>query len=50
MPVLINPIARDLIMKFLVADPTKRLGIQGGVNEVKNHKWFRGVDWNLVLK
>ena len=47
MPVLINPVARDLIMKFLVADPTMRLGMtQGGWNEVKNHKWFRGVDWN----
>jgi len=27
MPVLINPIARDLIMKFLIADPTLRLGM-----------------------
>jgi len=27
MPVLINPIARDLIMKFLVADPLLRLGM-----------------------
>jgi len=27
MPVLINPIAIDLIMKFLIADPTLRLGM-----------------------
>lgn len=32
MPVLINPVARDLIMKFLIADPSKRLGISGGIN------------------
>ena len=30
MPVLINPIARDLIMKFLVADPSMRLGMTSG--------------------
>jgi len=47
MPVIIRPEARELIQKFLVADPSKRLGYNDAT-EVKEQKWFRGVDWNIV--
>jgi hypothetical protein len=27
----------------------KRLGcLKDGVEDIKNHKWFKGVDWNIV--
>ncbi|XP_060792710.1 cAMP-dependent protein kinase catalytic subunit PRKX-like isoform X1 [Neoarius graeffei] len=40
---------RDLIKKLLVVDKTKRLGnLRGGAEDVKSHKWFRSVDWEVV--
>ncbi|KAF9344434.1 hypothetical protein BGX34_005675 [Mortierella sp. NVP85] len=46
-PAYIEPEAKDLIKKLLTADRTKRLGnLKGGSDDVKNHKWFKGVDWN----
>lgn len=42
---------KDLIKRLLNADKTKRLGcMKGGPEEVKKHKWFRGVDWQGVLR
>lgn len=42
--------AKDLIKKLLNTDRSRRLGnLSGGALDVKNHKWFRGVDWNLLL-
>ena len=40
--------AEDLIFK-LVNEPKKRLGING-VNEIKNHPFFKGIDWNNIRK
>ncbi|CAG8433432.1 1776_t:CDS:10 [Diversispora eburnea] len=38
--------AKDLIKRLLTADRSKRLGnLRGGSEDVKKHKWFRGVDW-----
>ncbi|ORX96454.1 Pkinase-domain-containing protein [Basidiobolus meristosporus CBS 931.73] len=45
-----EPLARDLIKKLLTADISKRLGnLKGGAEDVKRHKWFTGVDWQLVM-
>ncbi|KAG0298291.1 hypothetical protein BGZ98_000256 [Dissophora globulifera] len=45
-PAHIDPTAKDLIKKLLTADRTKRLGnLKDGSDDIKNHKWFRGVDW-----
>ena len=42
---------KDLVKKFLQADIQKRYGIGGkGIESVKKHRWFRGVDWTLVLR
>mmetsp|Transcript_14689 Transcript_14689/g.42295 ORF Transcript_14689/g.42295 Transcript_14689/m.42295 type:complete len:288 (-) Transcript_14689:123-986(-) len=42
--------ARDLIKRFLMQDPTKRIGAGShGSEEVKKHKWFKGLDWELLL-
>ncbi|KAF0493789.1 Pkinase-domain-containing protein [Gigaspora margarita] len=41
-----DPNAKDLIKRLLTSDRTKRLGnLRGGSEDVKKHKWFRGVDW-----
>jgi protein kinase X len=50
-PKHIDPVARDLIKKLLVQDRTKRLGnMKNGTDDVKNHRWFRGITWEDVHK
>lgn len=49
-PANIDPNAKDLIKRLLVTDRTKRLGnLKGSSDDVKKHKWFRGVDWDVLL-
>ena len=41
--------AKDVINKLLTQKVTSRLGCKrGGVDDIKNHKWFRGVDWSAL--
>jgi len=43
--------AKDLIRKLLAADRTRRLGnLKGGASDIKNHKWFKGVDWDQLYQ
>merc|ERR1719382_1467480 len=45
----IDPLAKDLIKKFLVQDRTKRLGnMKNGTEDVKRHRWFKSLDWEEV--
>eukprot|EP00118_Oscarella_pearsei_P006731 m.31002 g.31002 ORF g.31002 m.31002 type:complete len:347 (+) comp31425_c1_seq1:837-1877(+) len=48
----LEPIARDIIKKFLVHDRTKRLGnMRNGAEDVKKHKFFREIeDWESVVQ
>eukprot|EP00010_Vexillifera_abyssalis_P008521 CAMPEP_0201545572 /NCGR_PEP_ID=MMETSP0173_2-20130828/2042_1 /ASSEMBLY_ACC=CAM_ASM_000268 /TAXON_ID=218659 /ORGANISM="Vexillifera sp., Strain DIVA3 564/2" /LENGTH=351 /DNA_ID=CAMNT_0047953997 /DNA_START=235 /DNA_END=1290 /DNA_ORIENTATION=+ len=42
---------KDLIRRLLVPDQSRRLGnLRGGAEDIKRHKWFKGVDWNAVLQ
>ncbi|XP_048353520.1 microtubule-associated serine/threonine-protein kinase 3 isoform X2 [Sphaerodactylus townsendi] len=41
--------AQDLITRLLRQCPLERLGT-GGVHEVKHHTFFRGLDWNGLLR
>ncbi|KAJ3101595.1 serine/threonine protein kinase, AGC [Phlyctochytrium planicorne] len=42
----INATAKDLIRKLLEMSPARRLGSgRGGAREIKDHVWFRGLDW-----
>ncbi|GBE82373.1 cAMP dependent protein kinase [Sparassis latifolia] len=42
-------LSRDLIKAFLHPDRTKRLGnLIGGPQDVLEHPWFRGVDWDAL--
>ncbi|ENN77171.1 hypothetical protein D910_10447 [Dendroctonus ponderosae] len=47
----IDPIAKDIIKKLLVQDRTKRLGnMKSGAEDVRRHRWFKGVDWQDVIQ
>lgn len=51
MPRHIDPLAKDLIGRLLTDDLTKRLGnLKGGAQDVKNHPWFEGVDWESLAR
>ena len=48
MPANVDPKAKSLIKKLLVADRTKRLGCCEGADEVKAHKFFDKVNWDAL--
>ncbi|GAC96489.1 AGC/NDR protein kinase [Pseudozyma hubeiensis SY62] len=39
--------ARDLMERLMCTDPKRRLG-SGGPDEIKNHAFFQGIDWDNV--
>jgi hypothetical protein len=39
-----------IMLKLLEKDPSKRLGTKGGAAEIKSHPFFRGTDWNKILR
>jgi protein kinase X len=42
--------AKSLVKHLLVADLGKRYGnLKGGVNDIKEHRWFNNFDWNKLL-
>ena len=45
----ISPQARNLIASLLQREPTNRLGYTNGIEEIKQHEWFDGVDWEAFL-
>lgn len=38
----------DLIKQLLIKDPTQRLGYKHGADEVKSHRFFQGVRWDVL--
>lgn len=40
--------ARQLINALLQRDPASRLGSATGSNEIKQHAFFRGINWPLI--
>ncbi|CAA3021740.1 serine/threonine-protein kinase UCNL-like [Olea europaea var. sylvestris] len=44
-----NPLT-DLIRKLLEKEPTRRLGYRRGACEIKEHEFFRGLNWNLLTE
>ncbi|OMJ88775.1 hypothetical protein SteCoe_9241 [Stentor coeruleus] len=42
--------ARELIKDLTERDPSKRLGAMRDAEEVKQHVFFKGVDWDSVLR
>jgi len=44
-----NPLATDLILKFMESDPSKRYGnLRHGAGDVFAHPWFHEVDWDKL--
>ncbi|KAH8829587.1 cyclic AMP-dependent protein kinase catalytic subunit [Flagelloscypha sp. PMI_526] len=45
----LGPVSKGLIRAFLMPDLSNRLGnLSGGSQDILDHPWFHGVDWNLV--
>lgn len=40
--------ARQLIHALLNRDPASRLGSVGGASAIKQHAFFRGINWSLI--
>lgn len=43
----VSETGKDFIHKLLAVDPEKRLGSKS-IDEIMNHPWFEGIDWNSV--
>lgn len=42
--------AKSLVKHLLVADLSKRYGnLKNGANDIKNHRWFAGIDWGKLV-
>ena len=47
----ISDAAKDLVQKLLIINPKQRLGNgPNGTEDVKNHPFFEGVDWDLAME
>ena len=48
-PKEMDRLSKELVKAFLHPDRTKRLGnLIGGSQDVLDHPWFRGVDWDAL--
>ena len=39
----------DFLNKLIISNPKERIGFKD-INELKNHSWFEGFDWNKFVK
>lgn len=44
---MLDPVAHEFISALIEEDPKKRLG-SGGTDEIKQHKFFEGIDWDNI--
>ncbi|KAJ0246015.1 Phototropin-2 [Hirschfeldia incana] len=44
----VSLVCRQLMNMLLNRDPSSRLGSKGGANEIKQHAFFRGINWPLI--
>lgn len=44
----VSPECQDLITQLLVKEPAKRLGTRAGAEEIKQHPFFKGINWALL--
>ena len=48
--IYVSDVAKSIIEQLITASDEGRLGSQGGVEEIKAHEFFKGVDWDEVHK
>lgn len=48
-PLWLSKEARDLLKRLLEKDPKKRIGGRTGTQEIREHAFFRGVSWSILL-
>ncbi|EPB76774.1 kinase domain protein [Ancylostoma ceylanicum] len=46
----ISNASTDIITGLLQKDKTKRLGYKGDFNEIKEHEFFKAIDWDKLLR
>lgn len=48
MDATISPECKHLIKRLLQKDPDKRIGKVHGATELKKHRWFKGINFDLI--
>lgn len=49
-PATFSKALEDIVSKFLVKNPSKRLGnVKGGISDITKHKWFGSFDWRGLM-
>ena len=48
MPTFITPDCYDLLKRLLQRNPHDRIGAIGGIEEIKQHPWFKDISWEDV--
>jgi serine/threonine protein kinase len=46
---MISPAAHKFMEELMCEDPSKRLG-SNGIDEIKNHDFFKDMDWNTLME
>jgi len=49
-PRFLDTKSKDIIRKLLNPEVSVRLGVHDDGESIKEHKWFRGIDWDEVLR
>lgn len=44
----ISKVCKDLILRLLERDVTKRIGCKSGAADIKQHPWFKKIDFAIV--
>ncbi|GAX81948.1 hypothetical protein CEUSTIGMA_g9376.t1 [Chlamydomonas eustigma] len=45
---VVSEACQDLMSKLLIKDPAQRLGAKTGADEIKQHPFFKGINWALL--
>jgi serine/threonine protein kinase len=48
-PAFVSVPARAILTHFLCRDPFKRLGVQGGIDQIRKYPFFHDLDWKKLV-
>ena len=49
MPRFLGDTVKSLLSGLLEIDPSLRLGAKRGIAEIKEHAFFKDIDWNVIV-